>query len=584
MSVFGAVWHHRVLVVAAAAAGAILMWLVGLALSGSASVEATASVVVADSSEFTVGAADQPARFVGNQVEILRSLSVANRTADLLEEAGFAPVSRADLRDDLRVVASEDTDEIVIRYSHDDPARAIATVNAVLDAYTEINQEQSEATAQDALDRIDAEIEVLTRRLAEISRQIRVHETSDGLISDISQQADAAVEDLVRLQAEFDASSDADDKADLAVELRELRERIELFFTARDSSASTPEVQALLESQRRTIERQATLVERRDQILVDTALTPGIVAFQDPAVDTTPIPGFSGMRAIVAGLVLGLVGGGAFATLRMSGRDAMKYRDRFEPGSSFGLPLLADVPVFADNAPLQSRDDPRSPPAEAVRFALANIRFALDRKGRNSLMLVGSTVGAGKTTLLANIALVAARAGQKVLVIDADFGNQAASRLLLGEIPITTGLTELAAGTTTLADAVTTATAGVGADIDVVGRGLLPITAPEFFTSRTLHVLMDRISHGYDLVLVDGPPILQVAYASNLALMAGAVVLVIEHGSRVTVTQELVDRLEFIGADMIGYIYNRAPLRKEVLESEGSMRDVVGSLGEPADV
>ena len=64
--------------------------------------------------------------------------------------------------------------------------------------------------------------------------------------------------------------------------------------------------------------------------------------------------------------------------------------------------------------------EPRSPISEAYRTLRTNLDFAgLDRK-LQTLVITSAGVGEGKSTTLANLAVVTAQAGQKVILVDAD--------------------------------------------------------------------------------------------------------------------------------------------------------------------
>ena len=64
--------------------------------------------------------------------------------------------------------------------------------------------------------------------------------------------------------------------------------------------------------------------------------------------------------------------------------------------------------------------EPRSAISEAYRTLRTNLDFAgLDRK-LQSLVITSAGVGEGKSTTLANLAVVTAQAGQKVILVDAD--------------------------------------------------------------------------------------------------------------------------------------------------------------------
>src|SRR5690606_6883338 len=88
----------------------------------------------------------------------------------------------------------------------------------------------------------------------------------------------------------------------------------------------------------------------------------------------------------------------------------------------------------------------------------------------------------------------------------------------------------------------------------------------------------------YDVVFIDGPPFLQVAYASTLARLAEGLVVVVEHQSSYPALAEVHDRLELVNTPVLGYVYNRSPLRREMTATEGSMMDILGDAGFEMDV
>ena len=141
------------------------------------------------------------------------------------------------------------------------------------------------------------------------------------------------------------------------------------------------------------------------------------------------------------------------------------------------------------------------------------------------------------------------------------------------------GLTELASGRVDVRAAITPVPVSEGVELHLLGRGLDRITAPEFFGSRNFDGTIRDLSNTYDLIFIDGPPLLQVAYASTLSRLAAATVVVIPHGSSVRSGSELARRLHFLDANVIGYIYNQAPAREVADSTGGSMRDILGDRG-----
>ena len=116
----------------------------------------------------------------------------------------------------------------------------------------------------------------------------------------------------------------------------------------------------------------------------------------------------------------------------------------------------------------------------------------------------------------------------------------------------------------------------------MLARGTAQVRAPDFFSAPATAKLFDVIASRYDLVLIDGPPLLRVAYASTLARLADRGMIVVAHGEDIHAVEELQDQLELVGIPLIGYVYNLAPLRPEMTMSAGSMADTLGEY--PATV
>jgi Mrp family chromosome partitioning ATPase len=195
-----------------------------------------------------------------------------------------------------------------------------------------------------------------------------------------------------------------------------------------------------------------------------------------------------------------------------------------------------------------------------------------------SVNFISARTGEGKSTLVANTALASARTGKRVLLVDADFGSQASSKLLVDgwDRP---GMTDLVLDKADLQSSVSVAALRDAGTLHVMGRGTQNVTAPDFFANPRLEDLMSRLESLYDLVLIDGPPLLQVAYASTVARLADALVIVVPHGSRGRYADELSKRVKLIETPVIGYLYNQGPRKAGRDTSGGSMKDILGDQG-----
>lgn len=560
VSVFGAIWRHRLLVLASMAGGVALMLVLASLLPGAATSEATASVVVSESGEFPVGAADRPERFVANQVEIIKSVRVAERTLELLDAQGMGGASREDLLSDVHVILQPNSDEIVIRYSSTNPDVAIATVNGLLQAYNETTAQQSEASALDALDRIEAEIQVLDTRLEDIDDQIS-DLSSDEILESLAASATEALVDIDSLQRRLASTTDPDLQESLIRRLGEMRSRVDLFLSARSSSAANPQIATLAAFQDRLINRRATLVEQRDQILIDTALTPGVVTFEDPAVFTTPVTGFSRTRAIAAGLIVGLMAGTWLATT-ISGRRDQTIGGRQHAAEILQAPLLASIPDFKlerldSNVPV--RDFPMSAAAESFRFALSSLETALTRVQGRVVLFASPSSGQGKTTVVANIALSAAMERSTVLAVDGDFGGQRLTQIFdEGSVRgSTSGLTDIISNRVILDDAVWNPPSEFAPDLYLLNRGSQVRLPSEILQTTRAREVFAEFNERFDLVLVDSPALLRVAYASSLLRLVDSVVAVIPSNITVREVKDFKDRCDFMNKPIAGLVYMR---------------------------
>jgi succinoglycan biosynthesis transport protein ExoP len=290
---------------------------------------------------------------------------------------------------------------------------------------------------------------------------------------------------------------------------------------------------------------------------------------------------------IVLGALAGLVIGAGLAVLLTSRRR--RFTSRNEPEAILNARLLADVPNFKEerlDSPLPVVNAPTSAAAEAFRFVSASISLqqlwpANDDGSKNfkSLIAVSAGLFEGKTVICANTALAAAREGNKVLVVDADFGNQQLTGLLLGsDVPLV-GMTDVTAGAVSLQNAVVDISHDGAGSIHLLSRGTVSVQAPDFFAAVGTKALFSSLAEIYDLVIIDSPPLLRVAYATTLAHLADRAMVVVAHGEDTHSVDELREQMDLVGIPSIGYVYNFAPLRSEMTTSAGSMADTLGDSG-----
>jgi Mrp family chromosome partitioning ATPase/uncharacterized protein involved in exopolysaccharide biosynthesis len=580
-NVLSSMWRYRWLVLASVVGLAALGFLYGI--NRPPEYVATATMVVEDprAASLFEAPSGRPERYVIDQMAILESAAVAERAAALAaEQLPSVELEPEHFLANVEVSGRPDSDVIEISFRAPDPNTAQLGANALVAAYQEVRRSEAANNAAAALERLDASLEAIDEELVSIRARISAALAQEDFRDELDRQMAEAVTRLLDLWNERATTTSSIRLAEIDLELEQVGEQLQTLGLVQGLRQQDPEQAALLQEQQAALGRRAQLETRRDQMAVDAELTSSGVVVLSPALLPGEPSGPGLLRILAVALVLGVLVGAGLAYLLA--QRTRTFADRSEPELVLAAPLLAEVPIFSDEgikSPLPVRTARLSAAAEAFRFAAA----AIDIQGANisSLMAVSPTLGDGKTTVVANTAMAAAREGNRVLVVDADFGDQALSRLLLGEVEARRGLTELVEMGLDPSDVLEVISLGEDASLGLIGRGRLPVTAANFFRSAGAQDFFTKVRQQFDLVLIDAPPLLQVAYASTVARYADAALVVVAHEGDVQELQELAARLAFIGTPTAGYIYNFAPLRPEMIASQGSLRNILGAEPEP---
>lgn len=581
-SILSAAWHYRWLVLGAV----IVSLVVGLYWTATQPTEYAASArLVIDPRGTVVSESDTVStdRYIAVQIVVLRSERVAELAAESAQRISEEPAggypSVAELLVNTELITPQGTDLIQIRHTAESPGKAVVGANALADAYQELRRSEAVASATAAIARVDALIENVDSDLAAIKDEIDTLRT--GQSAEPSQVLDAlesqladSLERLVELQASLSDASEAE-AALIRQQINDIAQQITLYQAVRGLSEQDPDVAALIQQQQAAIDRRAQLAERRDTLAVDAELVnSGVVSFL-PAESAAALGSGNLIRTAIVMVVFGGMVGSALAYLLMSRRQS--FVDRHGPQPVLGAPLLADIPDFDeedidDLVPVRS--EPHSVAAEAFRFALAALDLRMGALESTSAVVASASIGAGKTVFVANTALAAVRKGSRVLAVDGDFGNQALTRLLTGSDEARPGLMEAIEAHSTGVQRYIEEIPWLGGNLSLLSRGIGRMSAVDFFRSGASFELFSQLTEQFDLVLIDSPSMLQVAYGSLLARHADSVVVLVQHGESVAKVEELANRIEFVARPIVGYVYNKAPLRPEMALSEGSLREL----------
>ncbi|MDX8047118.1 CpsD/CapB family tyrosine-protein kinase [Gracilibacillus sp. S3-1-1] len=201
---------------------------------------------------------------------------------------------------------------------------------------------------------------------------------------------------------------------------------------------------------------------------------------------------------------------------------------------------------------LITKMNPRSPIAEQYKTIRTNLQFSSVDGKLQSMLVTSSGPSEGKSSTTANLAIVFAQQGKKVLLIDADMRKPTLHYTF--RIDNRRGLSSVLVAESELSDAITTSDV---AGLDLLPCGPIPPNPSELLGSRAMETLIANASLEYDLVMFDTPPVLAVTDAQILAnLCDGAVMVVRSKQTENDAATKAKELLEVGNAKLLGVVLN----------------------------
>ena len=252
------------------------------------------------------------------------------------------------------------------------------------------------------------------------------------------------------------------------------------------------------------------------------------------------------------------------------------------------LQSLAAISVFPKGTPTLVHQMSRLPSdngyhtssnVEAVSLLRANLRFAAVEQPLRTLLVTSPDPGDGKSTVSANLAIMAALAGQRVLLVDADLRRPALQRIF--EVPNRSGLTSLLIDPDiSTADVVTPS----GIDgLSLLLSGPLPPNPSQLLASARMRARLSEFREHWDLIVLDSAPTLAVSDPAVLAESSDGVLLVIDaqrtHGHS---ARQAIGLLRKAGGHVLGAVMNRARPRRGSYHAYYTYRPSTSTMGEAA--
>lgn len=334
-------------------------------------------------------------------------------------------------------------------------------------------------------------------------------------------------------------------------------------LTAELNAAPVGSNQQVLEDRRSALlEQQVGLEEQVGQAEAQAGsanLSPSVLSEAAGASEL----GTSRAKVLALGIGAGLAVGLALAFLFEYLDDSIANVEEAELELGPDVPVIGTVPALAGRngkkgstvSTLVGLREPGSAATESYR----KIRTALHFLGRDAagatLQFVSPSPGEGATTTAANLAVLLARAGLEVVLVDANLRHPRLEELFGCRSSV--GLTSVIIGDAPLEAALQPVP--TVESLSVLTAGPIPPNPAELVGSRRFEEVMSSLQTGRRCIVVDSAPLLSFSDGLFVASTVQAVLLVTSaKGSSRRRLRRAVGQLQKAEAPLVGVVLNRA--------------------------
>lgn len=435
--------------------------------------------------------------------ELLHSRPILDETIKRLN----LPLTAEALDGKIGAQAIRDTQLLQLTVDDTDRNRATTIVNELAQVFVARMYDLQTGSIQAARDQVDRDIDETQRRIADTSNLLN--------------------------QRQFRAAGDSTSNPTLAMEAQRLSNQL-----AQDQ-----------DRYRKLLEARQTTAMAQTQVLYS-------ISVADPAIAPSgPVPPRS-IENIVGGGLLGLLLAVGIGLLLNFFDDHI--RDPEEVRERFNVVPLANVPYVRCGAPRVTADasTQNSESVQALRLLRTNLELATNR-GASTIGITSALPNEGKSTIAANLAMIEAQAGKRVVLIDANLRDPNIHAIF--GLPNDEGLSTLLGSEGQDADA---AFRQGPHGLQILPGGPVPPNPAELLDSPQMTALIESLRTRADIIILDTAPVLPVSDTLILQrLIDGNVVVKDVQQTGAKVLGQAISALEHASGRVLGVVLNKVKRR-----------------------
>jgi capsular exopolysaccharide synthesis family protein len=472
------------------------------------------------------------------------------------------------ISDNLYIEPIKNSRLVYVHFEGSSPEKAAAVANAIVKTFVAMNVErrisatnEAEKFLNERITEAKSRLQESEKTLGEYAQQNTILQLDDKESTTSSHKIVQLSEELVRAEREVIAiKTNPDRKGDLPAALKsvellidELNNEEKLALERQGKTTAYRTLQREVETNQAAYQG---LLQRLKEINIAGSVASNNLMIVDEAQPPLEKHKPNMLTNLAFASLLGLLLGMTVAFLREFLDDSVKDINDLERRTQ--LPILGIIPAVREKDPRKMAQlaltEPRSTLAESFRTLRTTLRFKLREANRNNtLFITSSRANEGKTTASINLASTYAHSGNRVLLIDADLRNPSLHKIM--GTTEQNGLTRYLCGEIGISDLAQTSNVQ---NLDIIPAGQTSHDPAELLSNRRMQDLLQVATENYDMVIIDGPPILGLADAMILASLATLTVIAVDsNNTRTTTITNALKRLRQSGLSVTGLLLNK---------------------------